>query len=53
MNMHVVDSNSHISVGSIHIDNTSSNETIIADIYEWNWIEYDSGGEKMILWDIP
>lgn len=46
MNMHVVDSNSHISVGSIHIDNTSSNETIIADIYEWNWIEYDSGGEK-------
>lgn len=46
MNMHVVDSNSQISVGSIHIDNTSSNETIIADIYEWNWIEYDSGGEK-------
>lgn len=46
MNIRVVDSNNQISVGSIYIDNTSPDGSIVADIYEWNWIEYDSGGEK-------
>lgn len=46
MNMQVVDSNNQISVNSIYINNTSSNEQVIADIYEWNWIEYNSCGGK-------
>lgn len=46
INIRVVNSDNQISIGSIDIDNTVSDGSITAKIYEWNWIEYDSGGEK-------